>query len=175
MDLRACALYLACYKKCKNRCVLCHTWIAHTFMMKNHYRNTHGERWEELISFTSDFRKHHAQITSPCRYCGVVRVGGQSQTTAHAKQCTILFQCAVLCYDHGRRSGRSDRGVLWGSGESRCIHDRGVDKPEAASGSKQLAEQKQQSFPQLPIRHSPREKEKVKGGRSSRAINPPRS
>ena len=72
--------------------------------MKNHYRNTHGKRWEELISFTSDFRKHHAQITSPCRYCGVVRVGGQGQTTAHAKQCTILFQCAVLCYDHGRRS-----------------------------------------------------------------------
>ena len=131
----------------QNRCVLCHTWVAHTFMMKNHYRNTHGERWEELISFTSDVRKHHAQITSPCRYCGVVRVGGQSQTTAHAKSCTVLFQCAVLCYDHGRRSGKSDRRVLWGSGESRCIHDRGVDKPEATSGSKQLAEQSNKASP----------------------------
>ena len=27
----------------QNRCVLCHTWIAHTYMKKNHYRNTHGE------------------------------------------------------------------------------------------------------------------------------------
>ena len=97
----------------RQRCALCHTWIAHTYMMKNHYRNTHSEFFREH-SKQCEKMCHElgtAQVGEPCAYCDN-RVGER----IHLRRCTPLWQCAVLCVRHanGHSGATGGPGVLRG-------------------------------------------------------------
>ena len=101
----------------KQRCALRHSWIAHTYMMKNHYRNTHPEVFEEH-SKNCEKMCHTmgtAQVGDPCVYCDS-RVGDRK----HLRRCTPLWQRAILCVRHviGGSVATGGSGILRGRGNA---------------------------------------------------------
>ena len=77
----------------KQRCALCHTWVASSWMMKNHMHNNHGGFMKRHAQHCLDLCKQWGTVTKPCRYCG----GNQNKADAkHLQKCTPLWQCIVI-------------------------------------------------------------------------------
>ena len=97
----------------RQRCALCHTWIAHTYMVKNHYRNTHYQIFMEHSKQCEKmcYEMGTAQVGEPCVYCES-RVGERK----HLRRCTPLWQCAILSvrYVNGSSAATGSPGVLRG-------------------------------------------------------------
>ena len=105
----------ALLEEMKQRCVLCHQWVASSWMMKNHFRNTHADFWQENHALCDKCCKDQGVCSLHCNYCGkYTRERGNA--LAHMKRCTVLWQAAVLHFalqDGGHcRSGSSGGGVL---------------------------------------------------------------
>ena len=97
----------------RQRCALCHTWIAHTYMVKNHYRNTHYQFFMEHSKQCEKmcYEMGAAQVGEPCVYCES-RVGER----IHLRRCTPLWQCAILSVRcvNGSSAATGSPGVLRG-------------------------------------------------------------
>ena len=105
----------AILEEMKQRCVLCHQWVASSWMMKNHFRNTHADFWQENHVSCAKYCKDQGVCSLRCQYCGkYTRERGNA--LAHMKRCTVLWQAAALHFslqDGGRSgSGSSGGGVL---------------------------------------------------------------
>ena len=85
----------ALLEEMKQRCVLCHQWVASSWMMKNHFRNTHADFWQENHALCDKYCKDQGVCSLRCNYCGkYTRERGNA--LAHMKRCTVLWQAAVL-------------------------------------------------------------------------------
>ena len=93
-------------REMQQRCVLCHQWVASSWMMKNHFRNSHPDFWKDHHASCAAYCKQHGECALTCRYChkpSKVRGGA----LAHMKKCTVLWQIAVVHHylKHGRAGG----------------------------------------------------------------------
>ena len=79
----------------RQRCVLCHQWVARVGSMRPRYNYSHPEVVKTYMGRCRQFMHEHAQRLLTCSYCGST-VGRMSQARAHAKGCPVLFQLAIL-------------------------------------------------------------------------------
>ena len=54
----------------KQRCVLCHQWVASSWMMKNHFRNSHADFWLKNHAHCDKYCKEQGVCALQCHYCG---------------------------------------------------------------------------------------------------------
>ena len=119
----------ALMQELKQRCALCHTWVASSWMMKNHMHNSRGDFMKRHTQQCLDLCKEWGKVTKPCRYCG----GNQNKADSkHLQKCTPLWQCTVIHHwfqeghdgnSHGRCGdgvGGVLRGHLWQSSHARA-------------------------------------------------------
>ena len=99
-------------QRMRQECCQCGQWVASTFMMKNHYRNSHPQLWQQHSAQVGKQCSGYVSVGSPCILCG-----SSSSGKKHMPRCTVLFQfCMTRLAQAIPGHGRSDRGVLWTPG-----------------------------------------------------------
>ena len=128
----------------QQRCVLCHQWVASSWMMKNHFRNSHSAFWKDHHATCATYCKQHGECALTCRYCQKPSKA-RGDALAHMKRCTVLWQIAVIhCYlKHGRHSGcTSAAGRVLRQGSDRVspqtTQDRGGPDPASSQQGRRL-------------------------------------
>ena len=90
-------------KEMLQRCVLCHQWVASSWMMKNHFRNSRPDFWKTHHASCDASCKQHGECALTCQYCcKPSKVRGDA--LAHMKRCTVLWQIAVV-HHHLKHGG----------------------------------------------------------------------
>ena len=128
----------------RERCCVCHQWIASHHHIKHHIRKTHVELHKQLHdTVLEDCRLLASSVCEPCPYCELQTVQNRKK---HAAQCVVLYQAAFACRLHGcqhdQRGGRlSLRGLPAGSaGQPRTgKHARRREHPPDGGTTSQVA------------------------------------
>ena len=127
-------------KEMLQRCVLCHQWVASSWQMKNHFRNSRPDFWKTHHASCDAYCKQQGERALVCKYCckiSDVRGGA----LAHMKRCTVLWQIAVIHHylKHGGANGcTGSAGRILRQGSDRVSSQASPDnRGRGAAPSKQ--------------------------------------
>ena len=82
-------------KEMLQRCVLCHQWVASSWQMKNHFRNSHPDFWKTHHASCDAYCKQQGECALVCKYCRKIS-DVRGGALAHMKRCTVLWQIAAV-------------------------------------------------------------------------------
>ena len=105
----------------RERCCMCHQWVASHSHIKHHIRKTHPDLYKQFHdTVVADCQLLATSLSEPCPYCGLQCIQNKRK---HASQCIVLYQASLSCRRHGQQHDlRGARLSLWGlpsSGPSR--------------------------------------------------------
>ena len=130
-------------KRLTQNCAFCKQWVASTYMVKNHYRNSHAKMVEDFHDKAVSLSKQQL-VGVPCQFCA------STGKARHSERCTVLYQWHMLqLYWQGQKneSGGAGRSIR-NAGTSSASANPPSRKPPPSQGHATLSKrQRTQSLP----------------------------
>ena len=130
-------------KRLTQNCAFCKQWVASTYMVKNHYRNSHAKMVEDFHDKAVSLSKQQL-VGVPCQFCA------STGKARHSERCTVLYQWHMLqLYWQGQKneSGGAGRSIR-NAGTSSASANPPPRKPPPSQGHATLSKrQRTQSLP----------------------------